>query len=214
MNSKTMQDKIISFVVKNHFPLQNKITLITQHHGKISCYLKNSTPIKNISHGNIVACSITELKNNHLVIDSLESIITFMPESQTAINWLHHLLELCRYFIPERSPNDRIFSWIINFVALLHAAQLKNCASFASIKKIYILYFFELAGATQHPLDKKQYALIEKINMLISANDFTTLNLLTYKEADTRTLTNSIVKTLQEHPCFIHFKTIPFVYPS
>lgn len=209
-----MQDKIVSFVVKNHFPLQNKMTLITQHHGKITGYLRNNAQIKNVSHGSIVSCSITELKNNHLVIDSLDTVITFMPESQGAINWLHHLLELCRYFVLEKSPNDRIFLWIVNFVALLHAAQLKSQPSFSTIKKIYVLYFFELTGSTNRPLNEEYYTLIEKINMLIAANDFTALNLLTYREPDIKTLTNSIVKTLQEHPCFIHFKTIPFVYAS
>ncbi len=209
-----MQDKIISFVVKNHFPLHNKVTLITQDHGKITGYLKNNAIVKNLSHGSIISCSITELKNNYLVIDSLDIIITFMPESQTAINWLHHLLELCRYFIPEKSPNDRIFFWIVNFIALLHAAQLKKCPSFSSIQKIYILYFFELTGMTHRPLNEKHYALIKEINTLIKANDFIGLNLLSYKESDSKTLTSFIVKTLQEHPCFVHFKTIPFVYSS
>ena len=211
---KIMQDKIIAFVVKNHFPLQNKITLISRHHGKITGYLNNNAHVKNISHGSIIACSITELKNNYLLIESPDTVIAFMPESQAAINWLHHLLELCRYFIAEKSPNDQIFSWVVNFVALLHAAQLKNRPSFSTIQKIYILYFFELAGLTHRPLNEKHYTLIEKINMLITANDFTALNLLTYKESDSQTLTHSIVKTLQEHPCFIHFKTIPFVYSS
>ena len=145
-------------------------------------------------------------------------MITFLPTSQQAIGWLHHLLELCHYFIPDQSPNDAIFNWIFKFLILLHAAQLHQLENMAIVQKIWILHFLQLTGSITHELSRQQYVLINEIADLLEKNTITAFttppSLLHYTKKDHRNLTAFILQKLQGHPCFKHFKTIPFVYSS
>ena len=116
--AKLMQNSEIAFIVKNHFPLQQKLTVITQKHGKIAALVKQTTSLPKIMRGSFISCTISSLKNTHIFIDFLQVIKQHTPASQETIYWFHHLLELCHYFIPQSAPHDESFKWISNFISL------------------------------------------------------------------------------------------------
>lgn len=210
-----MQEKEFAFVVKNFFPGEQKLSVITQTHGKIFVYIKNKKVIQHISHGSFLQCTVDAQHEKRLLLDSIDITQLCSPNNAQTIYWFHHLIEVCHFVIPYASPSRTLFAWISNFMALINTAQQHNIL-LAIQKKIYILYFFELMGITEQPLTRSQYATIATIHSFLEEKEAgappafqTSCTSITDQQ-----LNIDIVQKFKEHPCFQQFKTLRYVYSS
>lgn len=210
-----MQEKEFAFVVKNFFPAEQKLSVITESYGKIFIYSKNKKRIQHISRGSFLQCSIDTTHEKRFFIDSLELTQLCSPTSAPTIYWFHHLIELCHFVIPFASPSRILFAWISNFMALINASQEQNIPLSVQ-KKIYILYFFELMGITDKPLTSSQYATISAIHGFLEEKESSLLPNFQRSCISTthQYLNRDIVQKFKEHPCFQHFKTLRYIYSS
>lgn len=127
-------------VLKKFFSKSRKIALFDKQYGRWEC-IPNT---ENICLGAIVQYE----KKNHAsaIIADVEHIYLPVMLAQTDILFLHHILELCYYFLPVGISAPEIFH-LIEFI-YAYQKPLSN-----KEKKLFLIKFFTLIGI--YPDDSK-----------------------------------------------------------
>lgn len=195
----TKQDEIvkryIGIILNTHFPKHNTISLLDQTHGKQRFVLRDAS----VSVGALVEYTYS-LRRRYTVIDSLEVVALPFSLAKKDILFLHHVLEICHYFIPEGSCETGVFQ-------LLHTLYTQG-HKFDNplMQKIFLAKLFMLLG--MHPeLEPNnvryfERLLSEPIDKIIHEQ----LDLVVEQE-----LGRWIYACVIVHPLASYFKTIHFL---
>lgn len=181
-------------VLKRFFSKTRKISLLDQQAGKIDCIPST----ENICLGAIILYSKKE--NSRGLINDIETIALPMHLAQQDILFLHHLLELCYYFLPLETPLPEIFA-LIEFLYTVEDKPLT-----LTQKKLFLIKFFALLGI--YPDDKKfrtpQFYRIasEPIDIML----YQGLDLM-----DEQYLNDWLLSCVRHHPDMDTFKTMRFL---
>lgn len=133
-------------VLKSYLPRQNKVCIFDQAIGKIFCISITKKSFQRLSPGFLVEY----YRQNYSTLYSLESLdIISAPLvlAQNDIFFLHHVVELCYYFIPENCSSKQIFDliyFLLNFVDL---------GKYPLYKKIFLMRLFAYIG--MYPQDEQ-----------------------------------------------------------
>lgn len=158
---------------------------------------------------------------HHYSAQQGDIIYTPIIESQEDIYWLHHLMELCYYFLPINDPTPEIFNHICNYFALLtHRKYLKNYGIL--LQKLSIAHFLSLTGLyensqnnkphiNKHHIDSLFQQVITILGQKETNQDWLTHineNLDSIKKQDIAYIESCIQNGLKKHPCHKQFKTL------
>lgn len=137
-------EKHYGIVLKNSFPQKYSLDLLDNKSGRI---IGISKAIEYISVGSLIMYTIDKKKQNPLFLYQIELQEVPFPLAREDIFFLHHVLEICYYFIPIGS--DAIV--IYNQLQLLYASGdwIKNVL----LKKIFLVKLFAFLGI--YPEEKK-----------------------------------------------------------
>ncbi|MFC1894523.1 DNA repair protein RecO C-terminal domain-containing protein [Candidatus Dependentiae bacterium] len=202
-----------AFVLKRFFPLKQKTSILSHQNGKIQILTKPTIKCKTLWPGMLISFNLNTSNRRFFCAENINIIYNINNSKPFKIYWIHHVLEICYYFIPLHDPCTKIFSFLSCCIKLIN-----NENTFQShikiIKKTFLLNLLVLIGF--YPPDNlllyldlyKQITLVSidfnnnhKVQSLMSK-----LKLL--KKQDINNLDKWIQTCLCSHPQFKKFKTL------
>lgn len=170
----------------------HRVVLLDAHHGKILCYI----PKRELVAGVIIEYQLIK-KRRYFVAYAVN--ITHMPFAvvHRDIYFLHHVLELCFYFLPEEQEAPEIFA-LVRYLST-HGNMVEDTLP----KKLYLSKLFILFGI--YP--EKPYIESNYWQLLLASSIETILQScrnLTIEPA----LGVWLLSCMQTHPLYRAFKTV------
>ncbi len=188
-------EKNIGIVLKSYQPQKCKLAILDRDSGKIMA-VPNRT---DISHGALIMYFKRE--QEHLTfIHSIDIIDMPFALAHEDIVFVHHVLELCYYFIPMSSHAPQIF------IALLRFYEYPIVLTTPIMKKIFVVQLFFLLGV--YP--ESPWAKSASINQLIS----TSIDIWAAQSIDLKIekeLDEWLMHCIKTHPQAAYFRTINFL---
>ncbi|MCB9492742.1 MAG: hypothetical protein H6679_00535 [Epsilonproteobacteria bacterium] len=206
------------FTLKQNFSNRKKYNILTLSKGKIHLYYNNNYRPQEIRPNTLVSFHFQKNALLPYATDNFEIIATPITATTHDLYWIHHLAELCYYFLPLEYPNHEVFKLVFNSYTLL--GYRHKIPQFERLKKITALTFLVLIDHI--PLNKLDKPSC-RLSFLITGELF--INVI--KEDTLKTLCNAldaldenqmthyqavIIECLKEHPRFDAFNTVRFMY--
>lgn len=189
-------EKSIGIVLKSYQPQKSKLALLDRDAGKITAVPNRA----DISSGSLI--TYFKRTQDHLsFIHSIDIVDMPFALAHHDIVFVHHVLELCYYFIPQASHAPQVF------VTLLRFYEIPTLLNTPVMKKIFILKLFSLLGV--HP----ESGRLKSANM--SELAATSIDFLASQSIDLRIeqeLDAWLMHSIRTHPCAEYFKTINFLF--
>lgn len=189
-------EKNHGIVLKSYQPYKCKLSILDTRLGKIVAVPNRET----ISSGSYISYYVTEQPKLFFIYD-VEIIDMPLALAKDDILFIHHLLEICYYFIPMNNTQQRIIELLIHLYAAKHIFEN------ATLKKLFLFQFFTTLGfypegkRFQNPLFIRLASL--SIDNLMGQH----VDLIIETELD-----NWLLNCISTHPCIKNFKTINFLH--
>ncbi len=190
--------KGIGIVLKTFFPHKQKVIVLDKQRGKIVCI-----PDRNdIQPGSLISYQLSNQQRLPFVrnINLIELPLLLARED---ILFVHHVLEVCYYFIRSDDPSPEIFDLLLK----LYHSEIMLCDKVN--KKIFLFTLFWKLGI--YPESKKFDSIyFRNLAMkFIDRLDFEYIDLEVERLVDAW-----LFECLAMHPCFNYFKTVHFLNKS
>ena len=187
--------KGIGIVLKTFFPYKQKMSIFDKTRGKIIC-----VPDRNdIQPGALISYQLTNQQYMPFArtINLIESPLLLARED---IIFVHHVLEVCYYFISSNDPAPEIFDLLVK----LYHSETMLCDD--RNKKIFLFILFWKLGI--YP-ESKKFDSIYFRNLAIKFVDRFGFE---HIDLENEQLVNAwLYECLLMHPCFNYFKTVHFL---
>ncbi len=204
----------VAYVIKRFFPHRQKIGLLTYSLGRINVTVIRQDECMRLWPGMLVTCNIAQTglswSSNRIIIHSVP-----IPQSHPNILWLHHILELCYYFLPLENPCGEIFFYLQQCYNFIHQNNICDPLAQDILKKLCVIKFLSLIGFYAQEEVCQYITLFQELSDLFidftneQKVDFLKQRLLLCK---TTTMNEWILNCLKSHPMFNNFKTIDANY--
>lgn len=194
----------VAYVLKRFFPYRQKIALLTRSNGRINAIIKQQDMCARLWPGMLITC---DLCNDGERWFMGRGMIYAAPEHV----WIHHVLELCYYFIPLDSPCPEIFMFLKQCNTLTLQSVIFEDRIQAVIKKICVMKFLSLVGFYAHDEICRYLALFQELSdPFVDFADRQKVNFLMNKLLLLNDIDMDlwIVRCLKSHPMFKMFKTV------
>lgn len=192
---KNRVEKSIGIVLKSYQPQKSKLTILDRDSGKITAVPNRS----DIRHGSLIA--YFKRTQDHLsFIYAIDIIDMPFALAEKDIIFVHHVLEVCYYFIPQASQAQQVF------IALLRLYEIPTILSTPALKKIFILQLFFLLGVYPESEGFRSAMMHELVTTSIDFLASRPLHLSIEQELDVW-----LMASIRTHPCSAYFKTLNFL---
>lgn len=191
-------EKNTGIVLKTYLPQKCKISVFDRELGKIV-----GVPTRtDLSSGSCITY-FTHKSNSVYFIQAIEIIDMPMALAHDDILFLHHVLELCYYFIPAGSPMPRLF----NLLLALYTSEkiIRN----VQLKKIFLFQLFSMLGLYPEGSNFQTPYFHRLALTSIDMVELQTLDLVIEQELDAW-----LLSCIAVHPCAHNFKTVSFLYDN
>jgi hypothetical protein len=188
-------EKNIGIVLRSYFPQKNKAVILDRHLGKITCVVKT----QRLCVGAVATYQVTH-QRNLCFINNFEMIDIPFLVAQADILFLHHVLEICHYFIPMSSCEIQIFDLILflyDHVSLVKASWFK---------KFFLFKLFTILGLYPEKKEGEAPYFYQVLSLSIDK--------IAQKDIDLKiekALENWLLKCIYLHPYVGSFKTVHFL---
>jgi len=189
--------KNIGIILKNYYPQRQKISVLDRKMGKIQY---PSPKNKAIPVGSLIGYYVEQNRYNFYKINQLEILNIPFETATDDILFLHHVLEICYYFIPCGAEMQEIF----NLLMYLYSFPYK--LKYIIEKKLFLFKLFVSLGIFPEGKEFQTpyfHALsLQSIDTLISKK---------LPLGVERDLNTCLQTCIQMHPMFRYFKTVNFL---
>lgn len=188
-----------AIILQNFNPRQKKISVLDQEFGRIEGTVSPLVVLERMAPGIVINYFIRTWKNTNVFYD-IEIIDEPMYYAQTDLLFMHHVLEVCSFFLPLHDSNEQIF----HFVKLLY--EENSLFIDGLTKKLFLCKFFTLIGV--YPDNARVYGaeFFSLISGAINSNF----------EADNHALNRKLrmwlLGCIATHPQSAAMKTIHFLH--
>lgn len=188
-------EKNIGIVLKNYQPQKCKLAILDRDSGKIVA-VPNRT---DMSNGALIMYFKREQEHVSF-IHSIDIIDMPLALAHEDIVFVHHVLELCYYFIPMGSNASQVFR------ALLRFYEYPLVLNTPIMKKIFVVQLFFLLGVYPDPQRFNSTSINQLISISIDIWAAQSIDLRIEKELD-----EWLMHCVKTHPRAEYFKTINFL---
>lgn len=126
-----------AIVLKNYFPKKCALALLDGVSGKVTGI---SNKVEYIANGCMIEYQVDVKKQTPLYMQQIELIHMPLHMAHEDILFLHHVLELCYYFIPNGSQATSVY----NLMLMIYTGD--SWMKSTMLKKIYLCKMFALLG--------------------------------------------------------------------
>lgn len=191
-------EKNTGIVLKTYLPAKSKISLLDHTLGKIVGVLTRA----DISSGACVSYFVNKNSSVYFIQD-IEIIDMPMALAHNDIFFLHHVLELCYYFVPSGSRAPQLFNLLI---ALYTCEQiLRNI----QMKKVFLFQLFTIVGMYPDDVQFRTPYFHQLASASIDTLVGQPLDLVIEQQLDAW-----LLQCIAMHPCAQNFKTVSFLYDN
>ena len=211
-----MSQKIqeVAYVIKRFFPYRQKVALLTRSSGRINVVVRQQDECLRLWPGMVVTCSL--FQEGSLWVASQMTIHSAPePQDHASIMWLHHILELCYYFLPLESPCTEVFFYLKKCYGLIWQSDLFDDKTKETIQKICIIKFLSMIGFYAQEEICGYLTLFQELSdPFVDFANKQKVNSLEHRllllKVDA--MDEWILNCLKSHPMFKTFKTVAFHY--
>ncbi len=192
-----IQEKHIGIVLKSYFPKKCKLALLDNKMGKIAGVPPAD---RSIPAGSLIEYSLVKQAPCSFLhgVDVHNMPFTLAKQD---ILFLHHVLEMCYYFIPSGSQNKAVFS----LLQILYTSD--NWLQVMAVKKFFLLRLFILLGL--YPEEQKFKS--PSFHRLVQVT-FEQMLDEEVKQYDEKALDEWLQECVASHPIADRFKTTYFLH--
>lgn len=188
-------EKNIGIVLKSYQPQKCKLSVLDRDSGKMMAVPNRS----DLSNGSLI--QYFKRDQEHLsFIHTIDIIDMPLALAHEDIVFVHHVLELCYYFIPNGSHAPQVF------IALLRFYEYPIVLSSPIMKKIFLAQLFFLLGVYPESGRLRTAAIDQLISTSIDFWASQSIDLRIEQELD-----EWLMHCMRTHPCVEYFKTINFL---
>ncbi len=182
-------------ILKTYLPKKQKISLFDYARGKITAIAYNPNAFERLSAGFFIEYYATE-RITAYELEAIDIVHAPFALAQHNIVFLHHILELCYYFLPENCAAQELFNLVYFLLSSVHKIE------YTLYKKIFLMRFFIYLG--MYPQDQQLQSAA--MNQLLYGSFEHIDDNLTIVEH--KALEQWLFSCIKEHPQKSHFKTI------
>ena len=198
-------------ILRSFLPHKQKISVLTELHGKVNLVVRGEK--SRFPAGSVITFH-ANLNARFVVMSDEKLIYVPMDGVVDQLYWLHHILEICYYFVPLSLPCEEIFGVVLNSIRV-------GRNSTEVIKRICLLKLLMLLGF--YPAEDG----IIPPDELIGLSDLFDRVVLTFLDSSDSQKVRSlhillqkvpkplleqadkwIMCCLKSHPCAAHFRTL------
>ncbi len=212
-----MQNKEFGFILKRFLPYKKKLSVLSNMQGKINIITQPIDKLNLLWPGMLICFNSTFNNTKMQIASNVEIMINPIQINTQNFYWMHHILEICYYFVSLDDPCSEIFNFLYSFFSLIKIEKQFSKNIFI-INKIYLIKLLCLIGfypekellgflnvydqIRSNSIDFNNYQQVESLTMYLDK-----ISLLYAKKIDKWALS-----CLSTHPCFKLFKTIKNFY--
>lgn len=210
-----VEQEITGIVLKSFLPYKNKLSVLTRSMGKINLICNPEKLRSNCSSGTSIkffcSSSLRSFDSKAVFTSHIERVDDNIDRLKKEIYWLHHILEICYFFVPLGVGCPDVFRLVEYCFALCERSQAFE-PNFFLIKKLCLVRLFILIGF--YP--EQELFLGDTFNdmVAVSLDSTNTQKVRSLSKDDTILMIRSIdawlLACLQEHPHIMNFKTVSF----
>lgn len=189
-------EKNKGIILKSYQPYTCKVVILDADFGKITAVPHR----ENMSNGLCVSYYLQEQPNIYFMRD-IEIIDMPMALGKEDILFVHHILELCYYFIPMGGCAPGIFPLLVKMYDSPHIFQS------TLLKKIFLFQCFTVLGL--YPEGRR---FQDPLFLYLSTASIDNLADQSVDLVNERELDTWLLHCISVHPCIEHFKTINFLH--
>lgn len=191
-------EKNKGIVLKTYVPQKCKLAVLDQELGKIMAVPNRQT----IGNGAFINYYVQPRQNMHFIYD-IELIDLPMALAKEDLLFVHHILELCYYFMPLNSCSHSIFNQLI----FLYTSPV--VLSSMLLKKVFLFQLFTKLGLYPEgpQFQTPQFHFLATAS--IDTIPLQKIDLIIEQELDTW-----LLNCISLHPCAKNFKTIQFLHTN
>lgn len=185
-------------VLRKHFPRVCMVSLLDEHYGHIKVVPQGWQWASYAAPGALVSYEIDE-RDGVLFANNIEVCILPRYTSQTALNFLHHILEICGVWLPVSGGGYEIFALVLTIID-----ELKELEGNVLAQKVALAKLLFLCG--QYPEDSDRLPI-----SLVLHQTYAKLQKMTFNDVQQRELAIFIYRCFAQHPAGKWLKTVNFL---
>ena len=203
----------VGFVLKRLQPSKSKITVLSLYEGKFDLSFKIFKECNKVWPGMLISFVVDSSGKYYLGKD-LKILAYPRVETAQTIYFMHHILELCFFFIPDNKPCPEIFNLLKQVFLFIDDESFPEKYSIIT-QKIFVVKLLSLFGFFAHEPISKYLAVYEMLTTTFvdfsikQKVEFLEKHLSQVHEID---LDEWICTSIKFHPNSSFLKTNSFVY--
>ncbi len=99
-----MHNKEFGFILKRFLPYKKKLSVLCCQKGKINLITQPTEKCHQLWPGMLICFTPTFNNKKICIAHDIEIIMSPEQENFSNLYWVHHLLEICYYFVPLENP--------------------------------------------------------------------------------------------------------------
>lgn len=212
MKIQTQTEK--NFVLKRFYPHRQKISLLTYAHGRINVSYNLKEQGQRMWPGMEIQGTIERLHDSWN-ISGIKIIQTPCFQNHNHMLWLHHILELCYYFLPLDNPVPEVYFFLQKYYFIIEKSKKLTPSQQMGLHELCVIRFLILTGAYNITHIADYISLFDEITE--GFIDFDDATCIEYYEKKITILQPAKAKKwifdcLQKHPMIKAFKTVQDLY--
>lgn len=201
------------FVLKRFQPNKSKSTILSMHEGKFDLSFRKFNDCFKLWPGMLVSFNVEKAYKTTFG-SNVQILATPNLSEKQSIFFMHHILELCYFFVPSNKPCPEIFNFLKHFF-LFFDQEIATPKYLNFTHKIFVTKLFSLFGFFSHDPISRYLAIHETLTTTFV--DFSTEQKVEFLEkhlslAQEKDFDEWILESLKIHPHSHLFKTTLFVY--
>ena len=117
------------FVLKRFLPKKQKCSVFTRQHGKIDLVCRSERDCQKLWPGMLVSFTPILSPARFYFCSDLEILESPSPLDHSNLELIHHILELCYYFMQLDDSSENVFNYIKRVFIVLNGVGSKNMTS-------------------------------------------------------------------------------------
>lgn len=204
----------VAYVLRRFLPNRQKTALLTYSLGRVNVTFNHKTQGIRLWPGMLLTCTM-QRDNSFWVAHNVAIQAAPIPQTHHNIFWLHHILELCYYFLPLEHPAPDVFGYVKQCCFLMWQSEELDDTWQIFIKKVCVIKLLGLFGFYRQEDIQEYSALFRELSALFI--DFTNEQKVEFLKKrylcfDMEKMNEWILSCLKSHPMFTSFKTVSFNY--
>jgi len=205
------------FILKKLPPGDSKFSVLTQSQGKLIVAIPPNTQIRLLNTGSRIQFIVGDQQYNVHIVNNIKLVSSMQSSTLADLSWMHHLLELCYYFVPLYQQSHDCFELLAQCNVLLNL-HMHIQEVWEAIKRTCIGILLCMFGF--YPSDELLSPVLALKSVLARLSDYDdAYNIEIIKTGTQSACLNQQKKLevwtrecIETHPRREAFKTLNFVY--